>query len=161
MRATLEVQRVPWWWEERTLSEVIEGVATTQVAVRHPKRRGVYETLGEAAPYLADLYARESARTAPRVARDYDPDSVRFGRPFLILANTRREPLTLPASMIEIPVSLPAYYGRIWFFPWRSLNKIWRWPVWYFHMPRGGDAWLQPAEALRTQRQRMKNSFCV
>jgi hypothetical protein len=129
------------------LGELIERVATADVSVRHPDRRGVYDTLAAAAEVLCDLYARESARTAPEPRGDYQPDWVHPGRPFLVLVNTRREPVELPLA-VEMPATEPSFGGRIRFLPWRSPDGDTALPVWYIDAPRGGDAWRQPAEAI-------------
>lgn len=129
------------------LGELIEMVATADVSIRHPERRGAFDTLAAAAEVLCDLYARESARTAPEPRGDYQPDWVYPGRPFLVLVNTRREPVELPLTL-DMPAPEPGFGGRIHFFPWRSEETDTALPVWYVDAPRGGDAWRQPAEAL-------------
>lgn len=129
------------------LGELIEMVSTADVSVRHPDRRGVYDTLGAAAEVLCDLYARESARTAPEPRGGYQPDWVHPGRPFLVLVNTRREPVDLPMTL-DMPAPDPGFGGRIHFFPWRAPDGDTALPVWYIDAPRGGDVWRQPAEAI-------------
>lgn len=132
---------------EAQLGELIEMVATADVSIRHPDRRGAYDTLAAAAEVLCDLYARESARTAPEPRGEYRPDWVYPGRPFLVLVNTRREPVALPLTL-DMPDPDPGFGGRIRFFPWHSDEGDAALPVWYIDAPRGGDAWRQPAEAL-------------
>ena len=117
--------------EPEVLGEVVKTLATTEVAVRHPARRGIYETLGFAAPYLADLYARESARTAKGVSDGFQPDRVQFGRPFLILANTHRSLVEIPQTLFRVPVDHPDFRGKVWFFPWRAPSDDMAMPVWY------------------------------
>ncbi len=146
LRVTLET--VPDRWRDRTLDDVIEGVLATEVAVRHPERRGIYEPLGEAGPFLADLYARESARTLPESMRRYEPDLVRPGRPFLLIVNTRRETLAETGAMFRVPVTQRGFEGEAWFYAWHSALGGDSLPVWYVDAPRGGEAWRHPAEAL-------------
>lgn len=129
------------------MADLIESVASADVSVRHPERRGLYDSLGAAAELLADLYARESARTAPEPRGVYRPDWVHPGRPFLVMVNSRREPVALPLA-IDMPAADPGFGGHIRFFPWRSAEGDTALPVWYIEAPRGGDAWRQPAEAL-------------
>ncbi|NIJ22330.1 hypothetical protein FHS95_004045 [Sphingomonas naasensis] len=129
------------------MTDLIESVASANISICHPERRGLSDSLGAAADVLCDLYARESARTAPEPRGDYQPDWVHAGRPFLIVVNSRREPVELPLA-VEMPAPVPGFGGSIRFFPWRSDEGGAALPIWYLEAPRGGDAWRQPAEAL-------------
>lgn len=129
------------------LSACIERIVTAEVAIRHPERRGIYEMLGSSAAPLADLYARESARTV-RSKAGYDPGWVSFGRPFLIVVDAWRQAIGVSATAVELDVANPAFEGRVSFLPWRSEDEGMALPVWYICCPRGGEIWRQIAAAL-------------
>ena len=146
-------------WADHDLATVAETVAAQEVAVRHPDRRGLYERLAEAGDSLADLYARESARTAPAPRGDYQADWVVAARPFMILVNVRREFIESGAEAINIPLLDSTFPGTLNFLPWRSQEGDAALPVWYLDAPRGGDAWRQPAEAVEEVNARYEELF--
>ena len=129
------------------LDAFVERIVTAEVAIRHPERRGVYDMLGSAAASLADLYARESARTVGSGA-GYSPDWVSFGRPFLVLIDTCRLPIAVPQAAIEVTVAHPGFSGRVSFIPWRLEDEGIFLPVWFIQCPRGGAIWRPIAEAI-------------
>ncbi|MEP9358143.1 hypothetical protein [Sphingomonas sp. KR3-1] len=132
---------------DRSLAALADSVATADISVRHPERRGQYDTLAGAANILADLYARESARTAPPPRGSYRPDWVIAGRPFLIVVNDRRDSIEFPATLPE--VATQGDNSRIRFFPWRPDDDNGSaLPIWYLEASRGGAAWRLQIEAL-------------
>jgi hypothetical protein len=130
-----------------SLADLVEGLTSLQVAVRHPDRRDVYEVLAGAGPALSDLYARESARTAKGYTGGYVADWVVPGRPFLIIVNSRRETLSLPVGLLTVPTDT-ARAGQLYFYPWISAEGERALAVWYMDAPRGGDSWAQPVDAV-------------
>jgi hypothetical protein len=131
---------------EVDLAAMVEQVTRYVVSVHIPERRDQYEMLAAAGDSLADLYARESARTAVPPRGDYQADWVYAGRPFILMINTRRERVELGDKAIRLP--LPETSFALSFLPWRSSEDDLAVPVWYLDAPRGGDAWRQPAEAV-------------
>jgi hypothetical protein len=139
------------------LADIVEQVTRYVVSVHIPERRDQYEMLASAGDNLADLYARESARTAPAPRGDYQADWVYAGRPFMIFINKRRDPVEPGDKAIRLP--LPQLAGTLSFLPWRSPEGDLAVPVWYLDVPRGGDAWRQPAEAVEEVNARYEELF--
>jgi hypothetical protein len=143
--------------EETGLAGVAERLMRSEVAVRHPERHDMYEMLAEAGEVLADLYARESARTAVPPQGPYLADWVVAARPFLIMVNTRRDPVRVDESAIRVPGG--AFEGSLSFLPWRAPEGDLALPVWYIDAPRGGEAWRQTAEAVEEVNARYEELF--
>jgi hypothetical protein len=141
------------------LADIVEQVARCEVSVHIPERRDQYELLASAGDNLADLYARESARTAVPPRGDYQADWVYAGRPYMILVNRRRDPVEPGDKAIRLP--MPDLAGTLSFLPWRSPEGDLAAPVWYLDVPRGGDAWRQPAEAVEEVNGRYEELFAA
>ncbi|MFL6862172.1 MAG: hypothetical protein ACJ8DZ_04160, partial [Allosphingosinicella sp.] len=154
--------RLSIWFElaladKAALSDIIEQVARYVVSVHIPERRDQYELLAEAADSLADLYARESARTALAPRGDYRADWVLAGRPYFIFINTRRDPVDPGDKAFKLP--LPGLPCSLSFVPWRSPEGDLAVPVWYIDAPRGGEAWRPVAEAVEEVNARYEELF--
>ncbi len=144
---------------ETGLAGVAEQLMRSEVAVRHPERHEMYEMLADAGEDLADLYARESARTAVPPQGPYLADWVVAARPFLIMVNTRRDPVQVDESAIEVPFAGGTFKGSLSFLPWRAPDGDLALPVWYIDAPRGGDTWRQTAEAVEEVNARYEELF--